>query len=575
MFGTQFYPTSLSTGLKMLNKVDLKTVSTVLDPSAGKGDLLRAFTLARYFPGYGQWFDKEHGIYSSRPIKINEGVDLQGLLDTCEDFSEDLRKSINSNKKNLWAIELDPDLQAVLRGRGYKVIGQDFLSFDGMDQPDLILANFPFASGATHLLRAMDYLYSGQIVALINAETIKNPYTRERQDLCDRLTKCGASIEFMQEEFVDAERTTKVEVAMVYIDQRRAAENTAFEDMVTADDSAFGSNIEGESALVSHDRIEAIVQRYKATRNRGVELIRNTVGASKDLPFIALHVAGEIIDDKRRTDESLKRAVTAFLSDLRKHTWQQMMNDPALHRFLTSEAKARYLSAIETYSTMDVTIENVRSLVAEISAGYQGSLSKAVVETFDKLSRQYACVPETAKNRYLYDTWRSNSAYKVNRKVVVPSIYAFTQWKSWLCGRYGDAVGFFDDLDKVCSYFDGGRTDYQSTLDTIARAMQNGQSSKIKSTYFTVTVYQKGTAHITFNDLDILRRFNVFVGKQKNWLGREYGAKDFKDMSKEEQSDVQAFEGESQYRVDPLTDPFSKPAGIAREQDQSLLAIAA
>ena len=40
MFGIQFYPTPESLVDKMINKVDWNNVTSILEPSAGKGDIL-------------------------------------------------------------------------------------------------------------------------------------------------------------------------------------------------------------------------------------------------------------------------------------------------------------------------------------------------------------------------------------------------------------------------------------------------------------------------------------------------------------------------------------------------------
>ncbi len=57
----------------------------------------------------------------------------------------------------------------------------------------------------------------GAIICLLNAETLKNPYTNERKDLQRKLTEYNAQVEFLQDSFIEAERKTSVEVALVKI----------------------------------------------------------------------------------------------------------------------------------------------------------------------------------------------------------------------------------------------------------------------------------------------------------------------------------------------------------------------
>jgi len=87
-----------------------------------------------------------------------------------------------------------------------------------------------------------------------------------------------------------------------------------------------------------------------------------------------------------------------------------------------------------------------------------------------------------------------------------------------------------DDIDKVMNYFDG-MSEYTRMSEAIEKAFVNNQSRKIKSTYFEVTFYKKGTVHFRFLNKDILRRFNVTACKCKNMLPEDYGRKEYKTYS--------------------------------------------
>ena len=65
--------------------------------------------------------------------------------------------------------------------------------------------------------------------------------------------------------------------------------------------------------------------------------------------------------------------------------------------------------------------------------------------------------------------------------------------------------------------------------------------------YFTVTFYKKGTCHITFNNDELLKKFNIFGSQHKGWLPPSYGKKAYKDMTAEEKAVVNEFEGEKEY----------------------------
>ena len=141
-----FYPTPAHLVRKMLDKVDWKYVDSMLEPSAGKGDLalptIEKWQIARGF--YTEYSKKEH------PADMD-------------------------------CIEIDPNLRAILKDKRLRVVHDDFLTYSTMKRYSLIIMNPPFEDAARHILKAISLLKpKGQLVALCNAETLRNPYTNER-----------------------------------------------------------------------------------------------------------------------------------------------------------------------------------------------------------------------------------------------------------------------------------------------------------------------------------------------------------------------------------------------------------
>ena len=48
--------------------------------------------------------------------------------------------------------------------------------------------------------------------------------------------------------------------------------------------------------------------------------------------------------------------------------------------------------------------------------------------------------------------------------------------------------------------------------------------------------------------MDVLKKFNLFAAREKNWLPPCYGRKQYKDMTKEEKTVIDSFEGEESYK---------------------------
>ena len=98
------------------------------------------------------------------------------------------------------------------------MVGDDFLSFNTRKRYDLILMNPPFAEGELHLIHALDLCENGgQVACILNAETLRNPYTNTRHVLAKRLRDLGATIRYVKNGFARAERKSDVEVALVNV----------------------------------------------------------------------------------------------------------------------------------------------------------------------------------------------------------------------------------------------------------------------------------------------------------------------------------------------------------------------
>ncbi|GHU76461.1 hypothetical protein AGMMS49992_22170 [Clostridia bacterium] len=175
-----FYPTPPRLVDRMLSKVDFLYVQSALEPSAGKGDIADALS-------------KRMAYAMNRPYSDKKPPDLD-------------------------AIEIDQNLRYILQGKGLRVVASDFLTFRTQKHYDLIVMNPPFEHGVTHLLKALELQEKGgAIICLLNAETLRNQHTYNRQLLSRKLTAYNAEIEYIQDAFTLAERKTDVEVALVRV----------------------------------------------------------------------------------------------------------------------------------------------------------------------------------------------------------------------------------------------------------------------------------------------------------------------------------------------------------------------
>ena len=506
------YPTPEWLVKKMLSKVDFRNqkIKNILEPSAGLGNIIDV---------------------------INSDINKHSSYNIC-------------------AIEIDNKCRNVLLSKNVKVIDSDFLTYNGLEQFDLIIANFPFSDGDKHLHKALDVLFSGQIVCLLNAETIKNPYSNSRKDLVSKLNKLDAKIEYLQNAFSDADRKTNVETALIYISKIRDVETELFNDINSSQESF--DDLKESFEVATKDNIGNIVKRYNQDKetvtNQIMDFYKNYKKVSK---YLTLAVIGEDIQrhsqsvkqDTKELTEIMKDKLNNFVTKLKRDYWLEAMNLNEVKSRLTSQKKQELQSELNKYCNMDFTENNIKIFIDNLMANYPKMIDEAIEYMFDKFT-QYAFRDgrntnnEYSKNIHLFNGWKTNTAYKVNKKIILP-------FRAEYGNRlYSDKIDFLNDIDMVFNYFDdkGLKNDlleytetagYKANIATtdtaeiVAGYLSKGETKNIKTRYFTITFYLKGTIHLVFNDLDMLRRFNIFVGKKRNYLPSDYGyteKQNFKDF---------------------------------------------
>jgi len=406
------YPTPDWLIEKMKAKVDWKKVTAILEPSAGLGHIIN---------------------------KLNE-----------ERF----------RSYDISAIEIDEYCIKRLLIQNIKVIDTNFLTYNGLEQFDLIFANFPFSDGDKHLHKALDVIFDGQIVCLLNAETIKNPFSNSRKTLVQKLKNLNAQIEFIPNAFIDAERKTSVETALIYIQKYQNVETTLFDNIEENPNDNF-EDIKGSTDIATKDNIKNIVQRYNTDKelvvNQVIDFYKNYNKISKylDLKIANLSYEEEKNEryryDNKTLTEIMKYKLNQFIKNLKKDYWLETLKLDEVKSKITSQKRRELASEVNKYSNMDFTENNVRLFIKNLIANYPDMIQEGIEYIFDKFT-EYALrddrygANEYKKNIHLYNGWKTNEAFKVNKKVILP----FT------VGDYmsSDKEDFLEDIDLVFSYFD-------------------------------------------------------------------------------------------------------------------------
>lgn len=475
MFHEEFYPTPLSVIDRMIEPhLDaIKSGAVILDPSAGKGDILRH-------------------------IGYQRGV----------------------QKKNLFAVEIVPDLQAILRSAEIRVIGDDWLKFSSAYHFDLILMNPPFSNGVDHLLKAWDVLRSGHIVCLLNAETIRNPNSQKRE-LLSLIIEQHGSVEFIGDVFKKAERTTGVDVALVRLEKQAAGVGFDFSNLKTGKGKEFDfSEDQLNSQVARADLIGALVTSYQEAEIAIADYVRaerkaNFYGSS----FFAYPTYGS------KSSDDPRQFYNDRIDELKSAAWSTVFERTKFRTVLTNKVREDFQRWQKEQGATEFTRENIEAFFDTLFFNRHEIMNRCLLEVFESFTRY------DAKNKVHWEGWKTNSAYKVNRKVIMPWFIELSPWSGFSV-RY-DQREKLRDIDRVMCMLTGKRfgsiTDPQTgeqvdgilTIEDalIASFKDPMRDNTAESEFFELRYFKKGTLHMVFKDKQVWDEFNLRAAKGKNWIG--------------------------------------------------------
>ena len=551
-----FYPTPPALAEKMLAGIDLRYVSTILEPSAGTGNLIRAVAekaLAQY------------GRYESYNVTI-DAVELDPHLrsilkyEWCGEKREELvekgrpytNRSYNDEKltesEKAYLKQIDSEI-AVLKAVRVNVVHDDFFTFRTWKAYNLILMNPPFESGALHLSRAIKIAErnGGKIVCLLNAETIRNPYSLSRKLLAKRLEELDAEIEYVNDAFLDAERQTDVEVAIVRVEVPVPQYESEFYSRMRKREE---QRVEADPELrelVSRDYLQAAVQSYNVAVDAVVALYHEWQGQipriRRDLDSGDPIVALAIYNGYQYEDFTMN----GFLRSICMSYWKKLLSNEKFTGRLTSDLRQRYQKEVDRMADFEFSMFNIQQIYLDMSAAMCSGIEKAVLDLFDEMTVKYAHWSDCKTTVHYYSGWRTNQAHKIGKKVILPT-YCFDSWDvKW--GHFGfdayKAENAISDIEKALDYIAAKPYESYDISAVIQQAKETQNVRNVQFKYFRVDFFKKGTIHIKFNEdaMPIVERLNIFGSQKHGWLPPNYGKSGYSDMDAEERAVVDSFHG--------------------------------
>ena len=575
---SEFYPTPKKLIDKMINKIDYRQKLTVLECSAGKGDIVRGILLnnndeveievdcveidanLRQILKYNfseekreELRNEKKSIVSKYSDRVDKDFGNNYYYMEYNEKSEKWERHILPDEKQSKLAKLDTEINMIEQAN-VNIVHDNFFTYKNYKEYDLLILNPPFSNGDKHLLKALDIQKNGgQIICLLNAETIRNPYTETRKELLHILDNYNAEIEYVENAFSDAERKADVDIAIINVNIPKNINDNekSFFEKVAERKEYSEPMFEEFTEIDVADFIKVMINRYKIEVESGIELIRayqrmipylNTSFDKNDYHYndVMLEL---VINEGFNTKKDL--SINRYVQKVRYKYWKALLTNKEFIGKLPSKVQELYREKIFEFSKFDFSEFNIKALTLEINAQIKTSIEEEAIVMFDKLTVEHAYYPECTKNRYLFNGWNTNKAWKIDKKVIIPNINVFDDWSGK--PRTSRVTDFLSDVERILNFFSGNMTSEINLSKILDINFSKGITKNIECKYFELTFYKKGTVHIKFTCPEVIERFNIFVAKNKNWLPTAYGTKKYQDMTAEEKTVIDSFQGEKEY----------------------------
>lgn len=455
MFNREFYPTPANVIDMMLAGLSLSG-KVVLEPSAGKGDIVSA-------------------------------AKLLGA--------------------KVLACEIDPDLAKIVQSKCDSFLKPDFFHVDSTEisHIDFIIANPPFSNAQKHLLHMWEIAPGGcQIIALCNAETIENRYTRDRESLNEIVSEHG-SYTVIEDCFADAERKTDVRIAIVKLFKPKT-DDKEFEGYFDLTEEYEHQ----ENGLIQHSEIREIVGRYVGAvkifnevseANTKINDLISPLNSWSSIAFGGFET---------RNGGSYGISREEFKKKLQKSAWHTIFSKLHMQKYVTRKVMENINTFVEKQENVPFTLINIYKMMEMIIGTHGDRMQSVIVEAFDTITKYHA------ENRCGPDAWKTNDCFMVNKRFILPYMVEH-DYSGGMTFKYSSGSNSIDELTKALCFLTG--KDYE-TIGSV-EYKRGGISLQFGEWFIhgflRMKGYKKGSLHSEFIDEKLWEQFNIAAVKGKGW----------------------------------------------------------
>ncbi|MBM6876338.1 DUF4942 domain-containing protein, partial [Fusobacterium mortiferum] len=112
--------------------------------------------------------------------------------------------------------------------------------------------------------------------------------------------------------------------------------------------------------------------------------------------------------------------INNYIESIRYKYWEALFSADKFRKLFTSELLKQFQAKLTELKDYEFNEFNILQLQKDMSNKLVKSVEQTILDLFEDLSYKYSYNEEYSKNIHYYNGWKTNDAYKINKKVIIP-----------------------------------------------------------------------------------------------------------------------------------------------------------
>lgn len=255
--------------------------------------------------------------------------------------------------------------------------------------------------------------------------------------------------------------------------------------------------------LICSTSIECIVTGRDAALKQIEMLIRQLDNISRLTSAIGGDVADYWAMRQRHSFDcwlvqSVDKAMPVITRNIDRSIWRDLMLKSGMLSLMDAEARSQWAKNLEEGNLPEISEANILSTFKQLHHNKQEVFECGIINVFKGLSWDY----------------KTNNPCYFGKRIIVNSLMKHDKWGYSL--NWGWRRDQLADLERMLFLLDGkpipdNRSDITTRL--MVHIRDNTAEDVYEDEFFRVRYFQKGTAHLTFKRLELVKRMNYIIAK--------------------------------------------------------------